>query len=93
MNRWVALLLTAMSFTAYANQPAEPDEGGMGGTGNGVEHVSLPAGMERPDVPERVEVPDLPGTDLPDINMGTEGMGGDLATPPDIPERPRPGRD
>lgn len=65
----------------------------MGGTGNGWDHANPPAGMERPDVPERVEVPDLPGADLPDINIGPEGAGGDFATPPDIPERPRPGRD
>lgn len=93
MNKFVALLLSAMTITAHANQPTEPDEGGMGGTGNGFDHVSRPAGMERPDVPERVELPDFPGPDLPDINTGTEGLGGDLSTPPDIPEGGRPGRE
>lgn len=51
----VALWLGAMSSQAQSKMPVEPDEGGIGGTGNSIVPVQKPDLIERPELPERIE--------------------------------------
>lgn len=69
--------------TAYA---LEPDEGGIGGTGNS-ETVDRPDSVERPesiDRIERIERPEILDSDLGSIEpVGGDAAGGTPAAPPE----------
>ena len=59
------LFVVLVSGKGFAVGINDPEEGGLGGTGHGSE--IRPEGIERPDLPERVEPierPDLDGFDI-----------------------------
>ena len=63
----LTLLLAAGVALAQSPHPAEPDEGGIGGTGNALEDTRKPELVDRPDLPERIEHIDPienPGNDV-----------------------------
>lgn len=61
----------------------EPDEGGIGGTGHS-ESTFSESIFERPEIPERIEAPNLPELPAFPETAPASGAGIDIA-PPTIP--------
>lgn len=84
------LLLTTLLSCAsvHAASPADPDEGGIGGTGHS-DSTARPELPERPDLPERIEHerPDILDT-RDNTDMGTSDQPGEII---EVPTDPREG--
>lgn len=80
------LLLAVLSLFNPAAFGAEPDEGGIGGTGHGTEAQGAADIFERPELPERIERIDLPErpdfVGAPELPSPPGGLG---EMPPSLP--------
>lgn len=71
---------------------AEPDEGGIGGTGHIESESSTPL-FDRPELPERVETPErVEVPTFPDTAAPAAGEVVTQPTPPEPVSNPTPGR-
>lgn len=73
---------------------AEPDEGGIGGTGHIESESSTPL-FDRPELPERVETPERVEVEVPTFPDTAAPSAGEVVTQPTPPEpgsNPTPGR-
>lgn len=61
----VVVLISAMPLSSYAR--SENDEGGIVGTGNAPE-LDRPEIMQHPEVPDRIERPDVEQYERPDLS-------------------------
>lgn len=80
---WLSITWLVMAGGSTWVHGAEPDEGGIGGTGHSEPTLSEPI-FERPDIPERIEAPNRP--ELPDFLESAPAAGAGIESgPPSVP--------
>lgn len=91
-NRELILLMLWAACGTTVVFSAEPDEGGIGGTGHS-DSVLTPPLFDRPELPERVETPErVEVPSFPDSPAPAAGEVVTVPTPPTTVENPAPGR-
>lgn len=82
----LSILLVSCSGNVAAQAPntLEPDEGGIGGTGNSIDSHRKPELIDRPEFPERIEKMepiDMPTDDISGIHESDVGGSVEVVTP------------
>lgn len=87
ISRFIQLALVlgvlGISSQTFAVGINDPEEGGLGGTGHGA--LERPEGIERPDMPERIEPIERPDIDAGrEVDIFESDGALDLMAPPDV---------
>lgn len=88
------VLLILAGSVCHAQKPlsSEPDEGGIGGTGNGIASPKKPELIERPEMPERIErIESLERMDTPNFEYpDPPDLGGNSEVDVEVPAANQP---